>query len=149
VQVPGRYWPTALARQWEMQAAAFVRNFREEIEARRKAFRAAHAAGGVGGQVTLVELTPAAARKVREILSSQPGPAHLEVGVEEVSPGMYRHKLNLILNSSLTKQYLQYLNNRVPIAIHVDNAPLVTETTIDYYEGSAGAGFQFNSPLGI
>jgi iron-sulfur cluster assembly accessory protein len=96
----------------------------------------------------VIELTPLAATKVREM--SPAGfdvttTAYLRIGVEQAEPALFRYSLDI---TDAANPAIDYLGHSQGIRIVVDRrcSFYLTGTTIDYRVTEGGAGFWFENP---
>lgn len=98
---------------------------------------------GEGNQI--VEITPLAAEKVREIRNAEEIEDELALRLRVVGGGCAGFSYDLYFDEK-TEMDKEYTIHQVRVIVDQMSLMYLMGTTIDYVEGLQGAGFKFNNP---
>ena len=93
----------------------------------------------------MLNLTPRAAEKVKEIQSAE-GIAEQGLRVRVIGGGCAGFSYDLFFEDETTDMDQTFTSHGIPIYVDMMSAQYVEGTEIDYVEGLQGAGFKFVNP---
>ena len=93
----------------------------------------------------MLNLTPRAAEKVKEIRSSE-GLEEQGLRVRVIGGGCAGFSYDLFFEDETTDLDQTFVSHGIPIYIDMMSAQYIEGTEIDYVEGVQGAGFKFGNP---
>lgn len=97
----------------------------------------------------MIQLTPGAVSKVREIMGQQqPSPAGLRIGVQGGGCSGFSYSMTFEENGSADEMSMDKVFQFDELKVYVDQASLLylDNTEIDYVESLEGSGFKFGNP---
>jgi iron-sulfur cluster assembly protein len=102
----------------------------------------------IDAQPTIVNLTDAAATKLRELTKEEPSPA-IGLRVYVYSGGCSGYRYGMMLEDQPTAEDNVLETNGVRVYIDTNSVPLIKGSSIDYVDTLMGAGFTVVNPNAV